>query len=319
MWKIIIFVSGLISLGLSSEELCVEDKIVDLPVELPHNIFCENVDWTGDNETTTLTQDHKYMVFRNSKIILSESFLDKFPNCAELYFDNVQLELVGVNDSSNHLLSSIYLNGCNVSGSLNFFGSLRNLKHFAAFNNHFQYNILDKSLFDKNTNLKVLTLYQNNLAKIDRDFFDGLQSLEVLTFSENFETFPVNISSMDTLIYLDLSGNNLTEIPCKWLPENIIELSFPGNNIRKPSFSECLFMKSLKRLYLSGNGIESLDSNLFDEFENIEEIYLDNNELQNVTEKEFTKLGKLKRISLVGNLIPDEILKSLEGRIVKKE
>lgn len=299
----IVFIFGFLqlSVGFLLEESCVQDKILDLPVELPRNYYCENVNITKGYETATYS-DQKYIVFRNSHIFLDHHFLRQFPNCSEMYFDKVHLELEENSNTSNHRISSMFLSECDVVGNMNFFSTLPNLNHFAAFSNHFaDLTTLDNSFFGNNTELKVLTLFQNNVIEILGNTFEGISSIEMLTLSENLGNFTVNISDMSKLIYLDFSGNHLTHIPCNLLPENIIELSLSGNNISNPTFDGCKFQSSLKRLYMEGNGIENLELKVFKDLTNIEEIHLNNNELSNLNESCFTNLEKLKKLVLTGN------------------
>lgn len=310
MWKIV-FVCGLVKcvVGFLIGESCEQDKILDLPVELPYNFYCENVNFTNNLESFVVP-DQKYVVFRNSHIFLSRDFLHRFPNCSEIYFDKVHLELEDNNEKSDHLLSSIFLNECDVSGNLSFFSSLPYLKSFEALHSNFTNHIIGKRFLGNNSNIKVVTLFQNNFLQIDENAFEGISNIEMLTISENLENLKANISEMHQLIYLDLSGNQLTEVPCGTLPANLNEISFPSNKIHDPNFDGCKFLSSLKRLDLSGNGINSLDSVVFKGMTNLEEIYLSNNGLSHITEMHLKSVPNLKKIDFNGNL---DSLKSFEG------
>lgn len=314
MWKIFLF-CGLIkfNFGFSIEESCVEDKIVELQVELPHNYYCENVNFTSNMESALVFPHQKYVVFKKGHILFNSDFLDRFPDCSEIYFDNVHLELEEGIHNTGHLVSSIFLNGCYIIGDYNFFSTLTNLKQFEAFHNNFTNNKIDSRFFGNNSNLKVVTLFQNNFIEIEENVFEGLLNVEMLTLSENLANLTMDLSAMNQLIYLDLSGNHLTNIPCSFLPKNLIEISFPVNAIRNPNFSGCKFLRTLKRLDLSDNGIDILDLELFSEMSNIEEIFLSNNNLSNIVDIPFMNLTKLTKVDLTGNLIDGTGLESIRN------
>lgn len=297
--------------GFSIIESCVHDKVLDLHVELPHNFYCENVIFDKNLEPSIIIPDQKFVVFRNSHILWNADFLHRFPNCSEIYFDKVHLQLEETIINSYHLLSSIFLNECEISGSLSAFATLPNLKQFEAFHNNIQANVIEDRFLGNN--VKVVTLFQNSLLDIKESAFEGLSNIEMLTISENLEHLTVNLTEMNSLIYLDLSGNHLSQVPCKALPEHLKEISFPGNNIQNPNFNGCTFLNTLERLDLSGNSIEVLDSDVFKGMTSIEEIYLSNNGFSNISDIYFKNLDTLRKIVLSGNSIPLKLREGIEA------
>lgn len=297
--------------GFSIKESCVYDKVLDLPVELPHNFYCDKVNFDQNLEPSIIIPDQKFVVFQNSHILWNADFLHRFPNCSEMYFDKVHLELDETIINSYHLLSSLFLNECDISGNLSVFATLPNLKQFEAFHNNIQGNVIENSFLGNN--VKVVTLFQNNLQGIRGNIFEGLSNIEMLTLSENLESLTSNLSEMNRLMYLDLSGNHLSEVPCRMLPENLKQISFPSNNIQSPNFNGCTFLGTLERLDLSGNGIELLDSDVFNGMTSIQEIYLSHNVLSNLTDTHFKNLDTLKKVALSGNSLHWSSLKLREG------
>ena len=127
---------------------------------------------------------------------------------------------------------------------------------------------LPVDLFDGLTSLETLSLSKNNIASPPEDLFDGLTSLENLNaLDENSLTnLPVDLfDGLTGLVNLDLSNNSLTSVP---------EDLFDG-------------LTSLENLWLGFNSLTSVPEDLFDGLTSLEKLRLSNNSLTSLPENLF--------------------------------
>ena len=85
----------------------------------------------------------------------------------------------------------------------------------------------------KHTELKKLALHKNKIKFIETGTFDPLINLEYLSLQRN------NLINIDYLLIVNLNNlnkfviyfNKLTQLPTKWLPNNLESLDISGNAI----------------------------------------------------------------------------------------
>lgn len=105
---------------------------------------------------------------------------------------------------------------------------------------------------------------------------------------------------------LYLSHNNFSEFRTEFLDEHAIKgiqvLDLSQNRLKSISHISRL-RRSLEKLFLKGNLLETLNENQFADFERLEYIDLSDNQIQSIHHLAFAGAQKLKAISLRDNLI----------------
>ena len=129
-------------------------------------------------------------------------------------------------------------------------------------------------------NLIKYIVTDSGVKSIDRDAFSGMTKLETL----------------------DLSGNEIEEIPEDTLHDNkeLIDLFVNNNNLKRLPSNLLSQAPSFQRLMASNNSLEVIDADLFKNTPNLKILSLDNNKLQKIY-PDFTPLGNLKKIDLQNN------------------
>jgi len=199
---------------------------------------------------------------------------------------------------------------------------------------------VEKSTFDQKTITEISKLnYLKKLSfnscsangSISMSSFQSLTSLESLTITgqKNAEKLPFNdLCKIPNLKFLDLSQNNLKEIPkpvrklkhlkkfnfchnhLKAVPEfvgelvNLEEVNFEYNEITTISngFGN---LKKITSANFNNNRIEVLPESFF-KATSLKQIYLEKNKFKKFPKKLY-RLSKLRAINLKNNLINDEI------------
>lgn len=249
--------------------------------------------------------NEKAVIFEGGDIgILNDRFLEKFPLAERFVFMNAKITLDESEEPMKHQVEEINFQRCQIVGSKNtqFFRNLLNLSGLGFSRCEFDHGSLEKNLFGNDSKITQLALYRNNFQAINNDAFEGLRSLETLSLTADLEELPPHLlSKLVKLKELDLSENQLQTVPCDAIPESVEEIIFFRNNIQKPSFEGCRFLKSLKKLNLIGNDIKSIEETTFEPLENLEELRLDFNKIKAISNAHFQNLKHLKEINLKGN------------------
>lgn len=164
-----------------------------------------------------------------------------------------------------------------------------------------QIKTLPDDAFVSLTELEILNIEDNKIAKISALAFRSLCSLKVLIISNNEidEIEAASFKYLNKLQNLDLSRNRikllqtefftgaenlaianlqhnqLTEIPCNILPQNLRELNVANNNIKILLFySE---FPLLEFFDFSGNQINEINSDIFETMSNLKKVELYDN------------------------------------------
>lgn len=176
------------------------------------------------------------------------------------------------------------------------------------------------------TGITYLDLFGNSIQEIP-DWFFQFKKLEHLSLRNNtIRSFPTIVFTLEKLIYLNLADNQIHEISghdfmnlmniekvdighnsVTSIPSEKIEypkcksLSIKGNRLQKfpTSISD---VRTLEKLDLSENKINSIEDDAFVGLENLEELDLSFNELTYLPSS-VGKLTKLKKLNLSGNKI----------------
>lgn len=111
-----------------------------------------------------------------------------------------------------------------------------------------------------------------------------------------------NFSGIRKLQTLDLSGNEIQEIPEDTLHDNeeLVDFYVNNNNLKYLAPNLLSNAPLFQRFMASNNSLESLEGNLFKNTPNLKILTLDNNKLRKIS-SDFGSLGNLKKIDLQNN------------------
>ncbi|XP_070172353.1 insulin-like growth factor-binding protein complex acid labile subunit [Polyergus mexicanus] len=114
-------------------------------------------------------------------------------------------------------------------------------------------------------NLKNLNLTANRINAVPSDTFCHLQRLEHLYLSNNMiTTIETRAFNLQSLTYLDLSGNRLRQLPAQWIfPWQIQELHLERNYFTELDNLSLTNIKSLRNVYLDENPMPKLNAGSF--------------------------------------------------------
>ncbi len=177
--------------------------------------------------------------------------------------------------------------------------------------------------FSDNKNLKKLELQSNLLRKITAKTFTGLDKLDSeLKLSDN-RLADIEAGSFDMMQGVktfDLSGNIFESFDAEKVfsknPSRIDQLYLSGNKLSSLP-SNLNKLTNLRILSLSNNQITSLGEEITN-FQNLRDLYLGNNYLAEIPESLFTTNPKLSTVNLEKNSIY-KIPKSLIDRLKEDE
>lgn len=170
------------------------------------------------------------------------------------------------------------------------------------------------------SNLKWLYLNGNKIKNIPQSVTCGLRSLEWLCMKDClFDSFPLPVLDINNLYVLDISGNNIGEIPggLNGIGRlgNLIE--FGVNNCGIEKFPDISYNYKLMRLFMSSNKLNSIPDNI--EFDNpvLRFVCLKDNYFTNVPQKflDYIKLDSENKVDMEGNFI-ESVDTSLEWKIL---
>ncbi|KAF6118402.1 extracellular matrix protein 2 [Phyllostomus discolor] len=176
-----------------------------------------------------------------------------------------------------------------------------------------------------------LELPGNSIVSIPDEAFNGLPNLERLDLSKNNITSsgigPNALKLLKKLVYLNMDGNNLVEIPSE-LPSTLEELKINENNLRAIDEESLSDLNQLVTLELEGNNLSETNVNPLafkplkslsylrlgrNKFRiipqglptSLEELYLENNQIEEITEICFNHTRNINVIVLCYNKIEE--------------
>ncbi|XP_072763684.1 uncharacterized protein [Anoplolepis gracilipes] len=117
-------------------------------------------------------------------------------------------------------------------------------------------------------NLKSLNLTGNRISAVPPDTFCRLQRLEYLYLSDNMiTTIETRAFNLQSLMYLDLSGNQLKQLPILWIsPWRIQELHLERNNFIELDDLSLKNIQSLRNVHLDENPMVKFRAESFQSF-----------------------------------------------------
>ncbi|KAL4629202.1 hypothetical protein ACB092_05G290800 [Castanea dentata] len=210
-------------------------------------------------------------------------------------------------------LTSLHLRSCNLPNifpipHVNSSASLDVLN--LSYNNLTLSSSILEWLFNSNTSVVKLYLFDNQFQGLIPDAFSRIYSLEVLILDGNeFEGgIPKSFSGMCNLKTLSLSSNNLGE-QLLGIVHNLtgcanhsIEKLYLDNNHIMGSFPDLTTFSSLRGLWLSNNRLSGTIPESLGKQSNLEILYIDRNPFVGViSEAHFSKLTKLKTFYAYNN------------------
>lgn len=164
---------------------------------------------------------------------------------------------------------------------------------------------LSENAFCNLTQLRSLSLGSNVIFFIHKRAFTNLASLQILNVSDNRIEFLSSdtLSSMRNLRILNLSHNNLRSLPRDLFTSTVLESLDLSSNLLNvmPSSSISEVGATLRRLDLSSNHIEHLDSTMFTDIPTLVSLNLANNKLNILPDNVFTSIGNLLNLDLSSN------------------
>jgi hypothetical protein len=176
-------------------------------------------------------------------------------------------------------------------------------------------------------NLRVLILKNNHLDSFSfPKNFGCMSKLEVLNLSGNqMEEMPLSIADLPSLKALYMGGNQLKTLPCKIGDILTLEMLYLGGNQLRDVPATIGKLKNLLSLILCGNRLETIPSTVVN-LQRLENLSLHNNQLRTLP-TEIVTLRNLQELSLRSNPLVVRFvrdmtfdppsMKELAGRAVK--
>lgn len=163
------------------------------------------------------------------------------------------------------------------------------------------------------TRLVSLDVSNNRLKSIADDLCTSLQQLRSLVARNNcltVETIPPQFGSLSSLAVLNLSGNQLTQLPVQFTRLPRLQCLYLGANVINTLPPQVENMAKLEILYLGGNRLSSLPVEL-GHVTSLVSLVLSDNQLTSLP-RSLTNLHRLQSLSLHNNqlaTLPPDIIR----------
>lgn len=221
----------------------------------------------------------------------------KYKNLPELVFQNTKLRILCKDFFKD-------LDGIKVFG-------LRNLKM----------EEIEPGGFNGLDSLKQLTIYGNKIPEIKTGVFNDL-NVETLTLDNNAiaRIDPTAFDNMKNLVDLGLRQNKLTRVDSDWF-KNCPKLKLLGFDDNQISLLQSHAFKNLNKqnqlsVAIESNNLKTIESNAFDNFEDIESISLARNKHIQIAYDAFPNIKKGFQI-LLGHdelqCVSEDLLESFQN------
>lgn len=245
-----------------------------------------------------------------SKLVLNNNLItvidaNAFVNCSslkELDLSSNQLSDIPVAITSLHMLKSLDLGENRISELGN--DSFRNLNQLTGLRlaDNLISNITCGILYDL-PKLSVLNLAKNKIISIERGSFDQNQVIEAIRLDKNLLTDINGIfSTLNSLLWLNLSENQLNWFDYAFIPMNLKWLDIHGNYIEAlGNYYKLQNEITVKTLDASHNRITEINPTSVPN--SIELFFVNNNLIRNVYPNTFIDKINLTRVDLYSNAI----------------
>uniref|UniRef100_A0A182VHD5 Uncharacterized protein n=1 Tax=Anopheles merus TaxID=30066 RepID=A0A182VHD5_ANOME len=183
----------------------------------------------------------------------------------------------------------------------NTFAKLRHLSRLDLSDNFFQ--SLPPRLFTSNRKLVELNLAANLLDTLPGDLFAGLKHLTALNLRNNRLTkLPATIfREQPPFAQLTLEGNRIERFPSDWLQASADVLLQNNRLARLRKFAPSANGTVVRRLFLYGNEIATVEQDVFRAVPKLETLYLDYNRIDELSPMVFHTNHELQHVTLSHN------------------
>lgn len=166
---------------------------------------------------------------------------------------------------------------------------------------------LSPDVFNKLTNLKLITMKNNLFVELPDGIFRNNEKLKEIRFTNNradLTTIPSGfLANLPNLSIVEIFRNRIQYLPENFLENstNVTELSLLQNELI--TLPERIFSSqvNLIRLNLAQNQLNALPENLFNNTRKLQILYLSQNHLEEIDERLFTQLHHLRYLNLNHN------------------
>ena len=155
--------------------------------------------------------------------------------------------------------------------------------------------------------MRTLDARQNGLASLPEDFA-VLQWLETLDLTDNcFGTFPLPVLELGSLTHLFLGSNSMSRLPDLSVLEMLVSLDVSGNNLKEltPSVWQLPRLRELRAVDNNISELRVAEGTRFVRL-NLRVLRLENNRITSLP-IELAGLNNLVDVSLEGNLLADAL------------
>lgn len=275
-------------------------------------IACRNVKISEAETESFVTEkfnilNEECVVFKNSNLgVVNGDFFKQFPRTKVMIMIGVDLSLrrsenLLVNPNLKYL--EIQLSEIKDNNQTNAFHSLIDLRSLTLDSCYFENTTIDSELLRMNSELRELRLDLDmpSTNLIADDAFVNLINLKKMSISVfNISRLPDTFfKEKPELKSIELIGA-LDKFP-QDLPVSLESLVMQYAEFRSLTKEDLLNLKNLSRLSLTEGSLAYIESNAFDDLENLGELDLRLNEIKNFSERHLRKNGKIWKVLLMDN------------------
>lgn len=275
-------------------------------------IVCKNVKISEAETESFVTEkfnilNDECVVFKNSNLgVVNGDFFKQFPRTKVMIMIGVDLSLkrsenLLVNPNLKYL--EIQLSEIKDNNQTNAFHSLIDLKSFTLVSCNFENTTIDSELLSMNSELRELRLDLDmpSTNVIVDDAFVNLINLKKMSISVfNTSRLPDKFfKEKPDLTSIELIGS-LDRFP-QDLPVSLESLVMQFYEFRSLTKQDLLNLRNLSRLSLTEGSLRDIESDAFDDLENLGDLDLSLNEIQSFSERHLRNNRKIWKVLLMDN------------------